>query len=82
LSYEIFNFNSLWIKHSESIQLKKEFKKLKLKSTTVDSVFTFLEVDYYTNTIVIVKDLSELTSEDFYLLITEFYNLKKIKDYI
>jgi ribosomal protein S4 len=57
-------------------------KKQRVKTITTDFILTFLEIDYYTNTVVIVKDLYDLTTEDFYLLITESYNLKKIKDYI
>ena len=57
-------------------------KKIKLRNSIIDFILTFVEVDYYTNTIVVIKNLDELTSDDFYLLITEFYNLKKIKDYI
>jgi hypothetical protein len=31
--------------------------------------FTFLEIDYYSNTIVIIKDFNELSSDDLTLLI-------------
>ena len=55
-------------------------KKLKLKNSIGDFILTFVEIDYYTNTIVVVKNLSELTVYDFYLLLMESYNLKKIKD--
>lgn len=57
-------------------------KRLRLKNTIEDSILTFVEIDYYTNTIVVIKDLNELTVYDFYLLLVEFYNLKKIKDCI
>lgn len=43
---------------------------------------TFLEVDYYTNSIVIVKDLNDLGSEDLFLMVSNFYNLKKVKDFL
>lgn len=37
---------------------------------------TFVEVDYYTKTIVVLKDYKELSVEDLYLLITEYIDLK------
>ncbi len=52
------------------------------KNSPTDTVFSFVEIDYYSNSIIIIKDLKELTMDDFYLLIHEFYNLPKIKDYI
>ena len=55
-----------------------------VKSNTLFSrvILTFVEVDYYSSCIVIVKDLKDLGPEDFYLLVKDFYSLKKIKDYI
>ena len=52
------------------------------KSSLSDIIFSFIEVDYYSNNIVILKDLKDLTTDDFYLLLNETYNIKKIKDYI
>lgn len=43
---------------------------------------TFVEVDYYSNCIVVLKSFDDLGLEDFYLLVKEHYSLKKIKDYI
>lgn len=37
---------------------------------------TFVEIDYYTKTIVVLKDYKELSVEDLYLLITEYIDLK------
>jgi ribosomal protein S4 len=37
---------------------------------------TFVEIDYYTKTIIILKDYKELSLEDLYLLITESLDLK------
>jgi ribosomal protein S4 len=57
-------------------------KKLRVRNTIADLILTFVEIDYYTNTIVVIKDLNQLTVYDFYLLLMESYNLKKIKDCI
>lgn len=45
-------------------------------------ISTFVEVDYYSNCVVVLKDVKELSLEDFYLLVKQSYCLKKIKDYI
>jgi ribosomal protein S4 len=60
------------------LNLNNNRKYLTLSKT----ILTFAEVDFYTNTIVIVKDLSELHLEDIHLLNADFYDLKKIKDFI
>jgi len=57
-------------------------KENKNKFLPTDMISTFVEVDYYSNTIVIIKDLQDLTIDDFYLIIKDSYNLKQIKDYI
>lgn len=44
------------------------------------SVLTFLEVDYYSNCVVIVKGLSDLSTEDLYLMAKDHYSLKKLSD--
>jgi hypothetical protein len=43
---------------------------------------TFLEIDYYTNTVVIVKDLKYLNTKDFFLLTQYFLRLHSIKNFI
>ena len=45
-------------------------------------VSPFIEVDYYSNTIVILKSVEDLGLEDFYTLVRDSYSLKKVKDYI
>ena len=43
---------------------------------------SFVEVDFYTKTIIIIKDLEELTQDDFNFLVNEYFDLKKFRDYI
>lgn len=57
-------------------------KTVKIGTLFSKIVLTFVEVDYYSNCIVVIKDLEELGTEDFYLLVKDVYSLKKIKDYI
>lgn len=42
----------------------------------------FVEIDFYTNTVVVVKDISELTNEDLILIVSETFDLKKFKNYL
>lgn len=53
--------------------------KLKLEDFRV--LTPFIEIDYYSNKIVIVKDLQELTNKDFLLLSRDFYNVLDLRDY-
>jgi ribosomal protein S4 len=43
---------------------------------------SFVEVDFYTKTIIIIKDLEELSQDDFNFLVNEYFDLKKFRDYI
>jgi ribosomal protein S4 len=43
---------------------------------------TFVEIDYYTKTVVVVKDLNELSFEDLYIVISYYFDLKKFRDYL
>ncbi len=52
------------------------------KSTRPAIMYTFIEVDYYTNTIIIIKDLKYLNKKDFFLLTRYLYNVLDLKDYM
>lgn len=43
---------------------------------------TFVEIDFYTQTLVVIKNPNEFTSDDFNLLINEYVDLKKLRDYL
>lgn len=57
-------------------------KKSKLNFSPSDAIFSFIEIDYYSTHIVIIKSLENLGHEDLRLIRSESCNLKKIKDYI
>lgn len=57
-------------------------RKSRLNFSSSDNILSFVEVDYYSNQIVIIKSLEDLSHEDLYFIRPEFCNLKKIKDYI
>ena len=44
------------------------------------SILTFAEVDYYSNSIIIVKNLDELGLEDLSLIVRDYHSLKKLRD--
>ncbi len=48
------------------------------KYSSDSSFLTFLEVDDYSQTLVVVKGLEDLTSEDFYLINSEYINLNNL----
>ncbi len=52
-----------------------------IKTNILNSFYSFITIDYYTQTITIVKDLKFLTKYDFYLLDVYNYNVFNIKDY-
>jgi ribosomal protein S4 len=60
----------------------KNFRKSKIKFSPSDGILSFIEVDYYTSLVVIIKDLENLSNQDLYFIRPEFDNLKSIKDYI
>lgn len=45
-------------------------------------LFSFLEVDYYSGTVIIIKNFTQLSTEDFSTLIFDSVNIKAFQDYI
>jgi hypothetical protein len=83
---EIFLNNSVlnsitFLKKGDIIYIPKN-TKLSFNSNSSILFHTFLEIDYYTNTIVILKDLSNLNQKDFMLLTRSVYNMLDLKDYL
>lgn len=66
---DIISFNILFNK----------FTNLQLKSITSKIILSFIEIDIYNNSFIIIKDLSELNINDFYLSINTYYNTLDIK---
>jgi len=42
----------------------------------------FVEIDYYTRTFVVVKDLKEISFEDLYIVASHYFDFKKLRDYL
>jgi ribosomal protein S4 len=66
---DIITFKSTSTENYTYNQIVERFSK-------TNKFLTFVEIDYYTKTIVILKDYKELSLEDLYLLITEYLDLK------
>jgi ribosomal protein S4 len=58
------------------------FNSISKNKYVKQNFYSFVEVDFYTKTLVVVKDLNDLTLDDFSLLITEYFDLKKFRDYL
>jgi len=79
---------NMFLKKGDVISFQKQtFFNLNLVSIlkriyTHQKISTFIEVDFYTQTLVVVKDLKELTSDDFNFFTKEYLDLKKFRDYL
>ena len=71
---DVITFSSLYKQDNLVIQ------RVKTRFLKSQSVLTFVEVDYYSNSIIIVKDLNDLGLEDLYLIVKDYYGLKKLRD--
>lgn len=45
------------------------------------SLFSFLEVDFFTKTIIILKDSSDISSKDYNLFLSTYLNIQHLKDF-
>jgi len=59
-----------------------DLKKIINKQSLSYSFCPFVEIDFYTKTIVIFKSIDEFTNVDFNFLFPNYFENKKIKDYI
>jgi len=69
-----------------SFNLKKMYKHLKFKEISTNflnnnAIYSFIELDLYTNSLVILKDIDELTQGDLNLLVTDYFDLYKLINY-
>lgn len=60
------------------------FKKKKIITNQIflkKSLFSFLEVDFFTKTIIILKDSSDISSKDYNLFLSTYLNIQHLKDF-
>lgn len=67
------------ISFSEKVNLKRYEFNSRFDSSFL---FSFLEIDYYSGTIIIIKNFTQLSNEDFSTLIFDSINIKAFHDYI
>jgi ribosomal protein S4 len=66
------------------LKLKKNltFKKLFLKQSRFKPFLAFVEIDFYTKTFVVFKDLSDLTEKDIFFLFSSSFDFRSLKNYL
>lgn len=70
----------VFLKKGDIISLKRIFNGNFNKRNK--NIFSFAEIDYYTNTIIILKNFDQLNFDDFIILINKTLNFKKLIDYM
>ena len=81
--------SNIFLKRGDIISFDKDyfksFSSLKLFPQTItkfNKFYSFLEYDLYTNTIVIIKNLEDLTFEDLSLVLTQSYDINILRNYL
>lgn len=71
--------NNCFLKKGDILSVKKvtNLKKNKEKFTSDKKILSFLEVDYYTNTILITKDFHSITNKDIYLIARNVFSVTR-----
>jgi ribosomal 50S subunit-recycling heat shock protein len=59
-----------------------EFENISSRFLPNKSLNSFIEIDYYSNVIIIVKDVEELTPTDLILSTQEAFNIRKFMNYL
>jgi len=73
---------SMQLKRGDIIEIKNIKAYTRLQKFAFIFLYSILEVDYYSNTIVILKDIQETSSRDFVLLLRESFAFRRIINYI
>jgi len=82
-----FVYDAYFLKKGDIIQFKNynliNYKNNYLINSGLDFLHSFIEIDYYTNCIIILKDLNTLSVEDCFLILNnQSINLKNLFYYI
>ena len=67
---------------NSTYHIHSHFKHLLSKKSNTLRIFTFIEIDYYTNTIIILKNYDELTENDIRLYVSNYIDVAKFKTFI
>lgn len=81
--------SNIFLKQGDIISFDKDyfksFSSLKLfPSLTIkfNKFYSFIEYDYYTNTIIVVKNIDDLTFDDLSLLLPQSYDINILRNYV
>lgn len=82
-----FVYDAYFLKKGDIIQFKSynliNYKNNYLINSGLDFLHSFIEIDYYTNCIIVLKDLNTLSVEDCFLILNnQSINLKSLFYYI
>lgn len=73
---DIISFNSSKIyKHLYLNDILSSFLKNEI-------IYSFIEIDFYTKTFIVLKDPEDLTSKDLTLLLPNYFDIRKLKTYL
>lgn len=67
--------------HLKKVHKHLEFKDISTKFLNNSAIYSFIELDLYTNSLVILKDMNELTQGDLNLLVTDYFDLYRLINY-
>lgn len=78
LNNKLLKSNS-FLKKGDVILLKKlpNIKTKQNKFTNDKKIMSFLEIDYYTNTVIITKDYKSLTNADIHLIVKNTFSVTR-----
>ena len=77
----VISNNCIFLKKGDIITLSNNLLNLEFDNND-KNIFSFVEIDYYTNNIIVLKDFDQLNFEDFFFFFNKTINLKKFIDYI
>jgi ribosomal protein S4 len=73
--------NNYILKKGDIITFSKKLNFFTNNFLITKKLFSFLEIDYYSTTIIILKNYNEITIEESTLFFAKFYNIKLLKDF-
>lgn len=58
------------------------FKNILLKNINNNKLLPFVEIDYYTNTVIFLKNYNQLTEQEMIFFVSNFLSITKFKSFI
>jgi len=67
---------------TKKLEKKNNLTNTLTKNLLNDNIYPFVEIDFYTKTIIVLKNIEELTLDDLNILSPEYFDIKKFKNYL